>query len=100
MFLQVLNGGIWPCMRCSCTCLWDGDYVSQLPYVWYYVVVKSSVLVAWCLVCQDPVSCFCFVYCPLNLTCGECFSVSNLLHIMDPNGAGFHTEPWIIATDS
>ena len=22
--------------------LWDGDYVSQLPYVWYYGVVKSS----------------------------------------------------------
>ena len=22
--------------------LWDGDYVSQLPYVWYYVVVNSS----------------------------------------------------------
>ena len=21
--------------------VWDGDYVSQLPYVWYYVVVKS-----------------------------------------------------------
>ena len=21
---------------------WDGDYVSQLPYVWYYVGVKSS----------------------------------------------------------
>ena len=21
---------------------WDVDYVSQLPYVWYYVVVKSS----------------------------------------------------------
>ena len=21
---------------------WDGDYVSQLPYVWYYVFVKSS----------------------------------------------------------
>ena len=20
---------------------WDGDYVSQLPYVWYYVVVKE-----------------------------------------------------------
>ena len=20
----------------------DGDYVSQLPYVWYYVVVQSS----------------------------------------------------------
>ena len=21
---------------------WDGGYVSQLPYVWYYVGVKSS----------------------------------------------------------
>ena len=21
---------------------WDGDYVIQLPYVWYYVGVKSS----------------------------------------------------------
>ena len=21
---------------------WDGDHVSQLPYVWYYVGVKSS----------------------------------------------------------
>ena len=21
---------------------WGGDYVSQLPYVWYYVGVKSS----------------------------------------------------------
>ena len=21
---------------------WDGDYVNQLPYVWYYVGVKSS----------------------------------------------------------
>ena len=21
---------------------WDGDYVSQLPYGWYYVGVKSS----------------------------------------------------------
>ena len=21
---------------------WDGEYVSQLPYVWYYVGVKSS----------------------------------------------------------
>ena len=32
-------------MRCLCLCLcWvlDGDYVSQIPYVWYYVVVKSS----------------------------------------------------------
>ena len=22
--------------------IWDGDYVSKLPYVWYYVSVKSS----------------------------------------------------------
>ena len=22
---------------------WDGDYVSQHPYVWYYVGVKSSI---------------------------------------------------------
>ena len=32
-------------MRCPCLCLcwvWDGDYVDQFPYVWYYVVVKSS----------------------------------------------------------
>ena len=31
-------------MSCPCLCLcwvWDGDYVSQLPYV-YYVGVKSS----------------------------------------------------------
>ena len=31
-------------MRCSCLCLgWvlDRDYVSQLPYVCYYIVVKS-----------------------------------------------------------
>ena len=43
--LQLLRGGIWDCMRCPCLCLcwvWDGDYVSQLPYVWYYVGVKSS----------------------------------------------------------
>ena len=43
--LQLLRGGIWACMRCPCLCLfgnWDGNYVSQLPYVWYYVGVKSS----------------------------------------------------------
>ena len=28
-----------PCLFLGC---WDGDYVSQLPYVWYNVVVKSS----------------------------------------------------------
>ena len=84
---------------------WDGYYVSQLPYVWYYVVVNRNfkhaheeyahksgftisatdkfwvdnttgmrvleglcVFGAWCLVCQDPVSCyFCFVLLPLEL---------------------------------
>ena len=34
-------------MRCPCLCVyagfWDRDYVSQLPYVWYYVGVKSGV---------------------------------------------------------
>ena len=46
--LQLLRGGIWACMRCPCLFVyvffwfWDGDYVSQLPYVWYYVGVKSS----------------------------------------------------------
>ena len=42
--LQLLRGGIWACMRCPCLCLcgvWNGDYVSQLPYVWYYVGVKN-----------------------------------------------------------
>ena len=37
--LQLLRSGMWVCMRC----IWgDGDYVSQLPYVWYYVGVTSS----------------------------------------------------------
>ena len=30
-------------MRFPFLCLcWDGDYISQLPYVRYYVVVKSN----------------------------------------------------------
>ena len=43
--LQLLRGGIWSYMRCPSLCLcwfWDGDYVSQLPYVWNYVGVESS----------------------------------------------------------
>ena len=43
--LQLIRAGIWACMRCPCICLVgfsDGDYVSQLPYVCYYVLVKSS----------------------------------------------------------
>ena len=33
------------CMRCSFLYffgVWDRDYVSKLPYVWYYVVVKHA----------------------------------------------------------
>ena len=61
---------------------WDSDYVSQLPCVWYHVVVKSSFqhareeceskrayvcLCAWYLVWHDLVSCyFCFVLLPLG----------------------------------
>ena len=26
----------------SLLAFWDGEYVTQLPYVWYYVAVKSS----------------------------------------------------------
>ena len=40
MSLQLRRGGICPC-PCLCWGL-DGDYVSQLPYVCYYVGVKSS----------------------------------------------------------
>ena len=43
--LQLLREGIWACTSYPCLCLcwvWDRDYVSQLPYVRYYVFVKSS----------------------------------------------------------
>ena len=43
--LQLLRGRLWTCMKCPVYIFvgfWNGDYVSQLPYVWYYVVVKSS----------------------------------------------------------
>ena len=43
--VQLLRGGIWVCMRSLVYVFvgfWVGDYVSQLPYVWYYVGVKSS----------------------------------------------------------
>ena len=36
--LQLLRGGIWACVFAG---LWDRDYVSQLPCVRYYVLVKS-----------------------------------------------------------
>ena len=44
-------------------------YVSELSYVWYYVVVKSGFKHAlrnvcprgpMCLVCHDPASCYCY----------------------------------------
>ena len=37
--LQLLRGGI---LACDFVGFWDRDYVSQLPCVRYYVVVKSS----------------------------------------------------------
>ena len=43
--LQLLRRGIWASMWCPCHVFigfWNEDYVSQLPYVWYYVGVKSS----------------------------------------------------------
>ena len=41
--LQLLRGGIWACMRFTCLCLcWGlGSYDSQLPKVWYYVVLGA-----------------------------------------------------------
>ena len=38
--LQLLRGGIWACMRCPCLSLLG--FGIKLPYVWYYVDVKSS----------------------------------------------------------
>ena len=43
--LQLLRGGIWACVSAIvyvCVVFSNGEYVSQLPYVWYYVGVKSS----------------------------------------------------------
>ena len=43
--LQLLRGGIWACIGALVYVivgLWDGDYISQLPYLWYYVGVKNS----------------------------------------------------------
>ena len=42
--LQLLRGGIWACMTSlvyGFVGFGDGDYVSQLPYVWYYVVLRA-----------------------------------------------------------
>ena len=35
-------GPVWGSLVYVFVGFWDGDYVSQLPYVWYYVGVKSS----------------------------------------------------------
>ena len=37
-------GPVWGALVYVFVGFWDGDYVSQLPYVWYYVGVKSSFL--------------------------------------------------------
>ena len=33
--------GVYEVPLSMCVGFWDGDYVIQLPYVWYYVGVKS-----------------------------------------------------------
>ena len=38
VYLQLLGGGIWACMRCLCLCL----CLVCVRYVWYYVGVKCS----------------------------------------------------------
>ena len=40
--LQLLRRGIYGAIVYVFVGFCDGDYVNQLPYVWYYVVVKSS----------------------------------------------------------
>ena len=42
--LHLLKGGTWPVRGALVYVFvgfWDGDYVNQLPYVWYYVDVIS-----------------------------------------------------------
>ena len=60
-------------MMCHCLCLffgfWDGDYVRQLPYVWYYVGVKSRFQHA------SPRGPMCF-RCMMFSMSGPCFNAS------------------------
>ena len=78
------NGPVWGALVYVFVGVLDGDYVSQLPYVWYYVDIKISFqyarekcqdnpysscimhlcdLGAWCLVCQDLMSCCFYFFC-------------------------------------
>ena len=99
--LQLLRGGMWACMRCPCLCLcwvWDGDYVSQLPYVWYYVVVKSSFYMLvrnanrrgpMCFRClMFSLSGHCeLLFFALDLNCGECDVISLYFMCCSVNGS-------------
>ena len=85
--LQLVRGGIGACMKCPYLCLFlDGDYVRQLPYVWYYVGVRAvfNMLVRnasprWticfrCLMFSLSGPCellFLQFFCLLDLSCGE-----------------------------
>ena len=42
VYLQISRGVIYAYM--SMSLFWDGDYVSQFPHVWYYVVVLNMLV--------------------------------------------------------
>ena len=45
--LQLLRGGIWICMRCHIYVFvrfGDGDYVSQMPYIMWIMLVLRAVI--------------------------------------------------------
>ena len=65
----------------------DGDYVSQLPYAWYYVGVKRNAsprgpMCFRCLMFSLSGTCellfFTLFYCLLDMSCGECGDVISL----------------------
>ena len=81
--LKLLRGGISASMRFSLfvflLCFEMGTMLTNFHMCGIMLLLRSvlnrleSVLGARCLVYQDLVSCyFCFVYCILDLSCGEC----------------------------
>ena len=68
---------VWGALLCVFVEFWDGHYVSQLPYVKYYVVVKSSFKHA-CEECESKKTCTLFTLDPAeymsNLDLMSCLS--------------------------